>query len=292
VTRNPATIPLTIVAMVAFAANSLLTRLALIGGAADALGYTGIRLASGALVLAVLLAARGKGPEGRGTIPGNWASAAALAIYALGFSLAYVRLGVALGALVLFMSVQITMILWGVLRGARPSAAEWAGIAMAIGGLVYLLSPGLFSRNAIAPDPLGVAMMVAAGLAWGVYSLRGRSAGDPIAATAGNFIRTLPLAIPLLVASFWHGGMSGGGVALALASGVLASGLGYAIWYRALPGLAVTQAAIVQLTVPVIAAVGAVVFVGEPMTPRLAVAGAVMLGGVALAVLTRTRRAG
>jgi drug/metabolite transporter (DMT)-like permease len=270
---------LTVLAMIAFAANSLFARLALAGGAIDAAGYTGVRMASGAAFLALILWRR---PGRAGGLPGSLRAAAALAIYAIAFSLAYVRLGVSLGALVLFTAVQVTMIAWSVIRGERPGAWEIAGIVLALAGFVYLVSPGL-----VAPDPLGCALMVLSGMAWGVYSILGRGGADPVGQTAGNFIRTLPMALPLIAVSLIAGGMSGSGIALALAAGVLASALGYILWYRALPGLAMTQAAIVQLSVPVIAAAGAVIFLSETLTARLLIAGTVMLGGIALAILSR-----
>ena len=271
----------TALAMIAFAANSLFARLALAGGAIDAAGYTGVRMASGAAFLALILWRR---PGRAGGLPGSWRAAAALGVYAIGFSLAYLRLGVSLGALVLFTAVQVTMIAWSVIRGEHPGRVEIAGIVLALAGFVYLVSPGL-----VAPDPLGCALMVIAGVAWGVYSILGRGGADPVGQTAGNFIRIVPMALPLIVVSLIAGGMTAYGVILALGAGVLASALGYILWYRALPGLAMTQAAIVQLSVPVIAALGAVIFLSETLTARLLIAGAVMLGGIALAILSRRR---
>jgi drug/metabolite transporter (DMT)-like permease len=271
----------TALAMIAFAANSLFARLALAGGAIDAAGYTGVRMASGAAFLALILWRR---PGRAGGLPGSWRAAAALGVYAIGFSLAYLRLGVSLGALVLFTAVQVTMIAWSVIRGEHPGRVEIAGIVLALAGFVYLVSPGL-----VAPDPLGCALMVIAGVAWGVYSILGRGGADPVGQTAGNFIRIVPMALPLIVVSLIAGGMTAYGVVLALAAGVFASALGYILWYRALPGLAMTQAAIVQLSVPVIAALGAVIFLSETLTARLLIAGAVMLGGIALAILSRRR---
>ena len=267
--------------MIAFAANSLFARLALAGGAIDAAGYTGVRMASGAAFLALILWRR---PGRAGGLPGSWRAAAALGVYAIGFALAYLRLGVSLGALVLFTAVQVTMIAWSVIRGEHPGRVEIAGIVLALAGFVYLVSPGL-----VAPDPLGCALMVIAGVAWGVYSILGRGGADPVGQTAGNFIRIVPMALPLIVVSLIAGGMTAYGVVLALAAGVFASALGYILWYRALPGLAMTQAAIVQLSVPVIAALGAVIFLSETLTARLLIAGAVMLGGIALAILSRRR---
>jgi drug/metabolite transporter (DMT)-like permease len=276
------TLTFTTAAMIAFAANSLLARAALGGLAIDAADYTAVRLISGAIALAALLAWPGRGRELRRP-PGSWASAAALFGYAIAFSLAYLRLDVATGALVLFAAVQGTMVAWGTLKGDRPRPAELVGLVVAFGGFVYLLLPGLGT-----PDLVGSLLMIGSGVAWGVYSLRGRGSADPLGATTGNFLRAAAMSGPLLL-------LPGGtpltvpGVALAVASGVVASGLGYAIWYRALPRLSTTQAAVVQLTVPVIAAFGAVVVLAESLSFRLGLAAALVLGGVALAILTRRR---
>jgi drug/metabolite transporter (DMT)-like permease len=274
---------LTATAMLAFAANSLLARLALVDGSADAAGFTGLRLASGAALLVLILLLR-RGSVRTGRLPGSWASAAALFCYAAAFSYAYLTLGAAMGALVLFGAVQFTMILWGIARGERPGLAAFAGMALAFGGFVFLVAPGLES-----PDPKGTVLMGAAGIAWGIYSLRGRGSTDPIGDTAGNFIRTVPAALLLLLLSLPSNGMSATGVALSLASGVVASGLGYVVWYTALPALAATRAAIVQLTVPVIAALGGVLFVGEAISAHLVIAATVILGGVAITILSRDR---
>lgn len=267
---------LTAVAMVAFAANSLLARAALAAGATDPVGFTVLRLVSGAVVL-VLLA--------RGGVRGNWGSALALFGYAAGFALAYVRLGAATGALILFTAVQLTMILWGLVRGDRPTQVQGAGIGIAFAALVALLLPGLE-----APDPVGSLLMIGAGIAWGAYSLRARGSGDPLGETAGNFVRASVLSLPLLAL----GGIavSGAGLGLGLASGVLASGLGYAIWYLALPGLGSVRAAAVQLTVPVIAALGAALLLAEPPGWRLVLCGGFILGGVALVMFAPPRRSG
>ncbi|NDV85890.1 EamA family transporter [Aurantimonas aggregata] len=278
------TLWLTTVAMVAFAGNSLLARLALADGAIDAAGFTGIRLTSGAAVLA-LIALRARRETGSGpTIGGSWASALALFVYAIAFSLAYVELGAAVGALVLFTAVQATMIAWGLVQGERPSRREMAGLAVAFAAFVLWLAPAV-----TRPDPLGTLLMIAAGIAWGVYSLRGRAAGDPMRATAGNFIRTLPLAVPLVVVSLWQDGVSAEGLILALASGCVASALGYIVWYRALAGLTSLAAAIVQLSVPVIAALGAVLFLSETLSLGFVVAAAFVLGGIGFALFARQR---
>lgn len=268
-------------AMVAFAANSLLARLALGDSAIDPASYTAIRLVSGAVALGSILAIQRGGKPGSG-LPGNWPSALALFIYAIAFSLAYLRLGAAIGALVLFAAVQTTMIAYGLLSRDWPTPTELAGLTIAFCAFIYLLLPGLH-----APDPLGSLLMIAAGVAWGVYSVRGRGATEPLAETAGNFIRCVPVCLPLLLFSVTRGQFTAMGILLALTSGIAASGLGYTIWYRALPSLSTTQAAIVQLTVPVIAAFGAAIFLSEVITLRLILASVFILGGVALAILSR-----
>jgi len=274
---------LSAVAMTAFAANSLLCRAALGGGLVDATTFTSLRLVSGALALAMLAPRGGRAGGGHG----SWASAAALFGYALAFSLAYLRIPAAVGALLLFGAVQATMIGWALVSGERPRPLEWLGLVTALAGLVTLTRPGL-----AAPDPLGCGLMVAAGACWGVYSLRGRSSGDPLGANAAHFSRAVPLALAASLVGLGLGAprLSPAGVLLAVASGALASGVGYALWFAALQGLTATQAAIVQLTVPPLAAAGAVAFLGERLSLRLAVAGALILGGVGLAVSTGRRR--
>ena len=277
---------LTVVAMLAFAANSVLARLALAGPAPDPLDFTGLRIAAGAITLMLLLGFRA-GPAALWPPPGNWPAAAALFGYALLFSLAYTLLGAGNGALILFASVQFGILGWAVLNGDRPGPLEWLGIALALGGLVYLVLPGL-----VAPDPLGSAMMVGAGLCWAVYTLLGRSSRAPLADTAGNFQRGLPFALILAAIGIAASDLSAGAALYALASGAIASGLGYAVWYAVLPALSRARAGIVQLTVPVIAAVGGVLFIAEPVTARLAIASLAILGGVALALLAGSRRRG
>lgn len=283
----PAVLLATALAMVAFAANSLLARLALAETGIDAASYTIIRLGSGAAALMVLLAMRPGRQAGPAALPGNTVSALALFVYAIAFSLAYLRLGAATGALVLFACVQATMIGWGVARGERPTPRELIGLTVAFAAFVWLVLPGLG-----APDPLGSLLMAAAGVAWGVYSLRGRGVRDALADTAGNFVRSLlPCLLVVPLAVVW-GRVEPAGAWLAVASGALASGLGYAVWYRALPGLTATQAGLVQLTVPAIAAGGAILFLSEPLTLRFVVAGVMILGGVAFAIQARSRPAG
>jgi drug/metabolite transporter (DMT)-like permease len=267
------------VAMLAFAANSLLCRAALSGGHADAVSFTTLRLAGGAVALGLLVRLRGSRPRGR---PLAWGSAVALFAYAIGFSLAYLRIQAGVGALLLFTAVQLTMIGAGLRGGERPRLVEWAGLGLSIGGLVVLAKPGL-SR----PDPMGALLMLGAGAAWGVYSLQGRRGGDAVAANAAGFARAVPLAVGAsgLAALLGVTRLGPVGVLLALASGALASGLGYAVWYAALRGLTATRAAIVQLSVPPLAAAGGVLVLGEDFSPRLAVASLLILGGIALAVL-------
>jgi drug/metabolite transporter (DMT)-like permease len=271
----------TAAALIAFAANSLLCRLALMGGAIDAASFTGLRLASGAVVLALLAGLR-QGDRPRSSA--SWISGAALFAYAAPFSFAYLRLGTGVGALVLFGSVQATMIGWGIARGERPRFLVWLGLAIAMAGLVALAAPGR-----TAPDPLGVGLMAIAGAAWGVYTLRGRQSGsDPVVANAAAFLRSVPLAAVLVALGASGAAITGRGALLAIASGALASGVGYAVWYAALRGLTVTRAAVLQLLVPVLAAAGGVLLLGESATSRLLLAAAGILGGVALAIRGRS----
>jgi drug/metabolite transporter (DMT)-like permease len=265
--------------MLAFAGNSLLCRLALRSASIDAASFTSLRLLSGALVLAVVVRLR----SGTFSQHGDWPSALALFVYAGAFSWAYLQLSAATGALLLFGAVQVSMVAFGLWQGERLRALQWLGLALACTGLVAMLLPGL------AAPPLGASvLMLCAGLAWGVYSLRGRGRGDATAVTAGNFWRAsllasgLGLALGLGARGSAHADASG--VLLALASGALASGLGYSIWYAALRGLMPSSAAAIQLTVPALAAAGAVLFLGEPLTARLAWASLVILGGVALVI--------
>ncbi|MDX5360077.1 MAG: DMT family transporter [Alphaproteobacteria bacterium] len=277
---------LTIIALCAFAANSVLARLALEAGEIDAFGYTGVRLASGAAMLgAILIVRRPARPRAPGSTYGTWRAAGALFGYAIAFSIAYLMLATGTGALILFATVQFGLLGWAVLKGERPAPAEWAGMALAFGSLLYLLSPGLE-----APHPLGAALMIAAGLCWSVYTVLGQASRAPLSDTAGNFLRCLPVALVLAGAGAIAQAPSGRGLALAVASGAIASGLGYAIWYLVLPMLTRASAAFLQLTVPAIAAAGGIVFLGEILTERLAIASAGILGGVALALLAAERR--
>lgn len=275
------TLLLTVVAMLAFAGNSLLCRLALKHTAIDPASFTTIRLLSGAIALWLIVQLRADRAAAGG---GSWGSALALVAYAACFSFAYVELSAAAGALLLFGAVQATMIGTGLWRGERLLGAQWAGLAVALAGLGGLLLPGLS-----APPWGGSLLMLAAGIAWGVYSLRGKGAGDPTRVTAGNFLLAVPVAV-VLSAATWRSAMPDpAGAAYAVASGALASGVGYAVWYTALRGLDATRAAVVQLSVPAITALGGVVFIGEAVTWRLVLASAAILGGVALVIVRRRR---
>lgn len=272
---------MTALAMIAFAANSLLCRLALREGHIDATSFTLLRIASGALMLWLIVRMRG----GAAPLAGDWLSAFALFAYAAGFSFAYLTLPAGAGALLLFGAVQATMIGYGLWRGERLRIVQWLGLALAFAGLVALLLPGLS-----APPLGGALLMIAAGIAWGVYSLRGRGVRNATASTAGNFVRALPFAAGLgILMSFGAADahVDALGVVYALASGALASGLGYAVWYAALPGLKAASAATVQLSVPVIAGIGAAIFLGEAVTVALVLICAAVLAGIAMVVLGR-----
>ena len=271
----PRTIALTLLTMIVFAGNSLLCRLALKDTSIDAASFTMIRLATGAVVLWLLVRFRRSTQAGGG----NWRSASALFAYAAGFSFAYVSLPAATGALLLFGAVQATMIGHGIWAGERLVAIQLAGLVLALGDLVGLFLPGL-----TAPPLFGALLMLGAGVAWGVYSLRGTSAGDPTRVTAGNFLRAVPIAAVMSVWMKDAAAFDRAGVGYAIASGALASGIGYGIWYSVLPALTSTRAATVPLSVPVIAALGGIVFLGEPVTLRLVLAFVAILGGIALVI--------
>lgn len=269
---------LTALAMLAFAGNSLLCRIALKDTGIDAASFTSVRLVSGALALWFIVRLRG----GVRAPAGSWWSALALFGYAAAFSYAYLSLSAATGALLLFGAVQATMVGYGLWAGHRLSLRQWGGLLLAIGGLVGLLLPGLS-----APPLLGSLLMLGAGVAWGVYSLRGKGGGDPTAVTAGNSLRAAPLALLLSALMLPSLAVDAAGIAYAIASGALASGVGYAIWYMALPGLRPVSAASVQLSVPVLAAIGGVLFLEELPTLRLFVASLAILGGIALVITGR-----
>lgn len=272
------TIALTSLAMIAFAGNSLLCRAALQHTTIDAASFTTIRLISGALMLWLIVRVR------RGTYRGggSWPSAFALFAYAAGFSFAYLSLSAATGALLLFGAVQATMIGYGMWTGERLLKLQLVGLVLALGGLTGLLLPGLS-----APPLHGSLLMLGAGVAWGIYSLRGKAEGDPTVVTAGNFLRAVPVTTALSVLTLSVSSMDVAGFGYAVTSGALASGIGYAIWYMALPALKATYAATVQLSVPVIAALGGVVILSEPVTFRLIIASVAILGGIALVILEK-----
>jgi drug/metabolite transporter (DMT)-like permease len=271
---------LVLLALAAFAGNSLLCRAALARTQIDAASFTTLRMLSGALMLWLLVRLRARPQPGSG----NWRSALALFAYAVGFSFSYRHLPAAAGALILFGAVQTTMIGYGLWRGERLQVSQLIGLLLAGAGLVGLLLPGL------SAPPLAAAMlMLGAGVAWGVYSLRGKGGGDPLKVTAGNFMRAAPMALLLSLLLLADARFDAEGYAYALLSGALASGVGYAIWYTALPLLKSTTAATVQLSVPVIAALGGILFLGEALTLRLLAASLAILGGIALVLLTPRR---
>jgi len=311
------TLLLTSLAMIAFAANSVLCRLALGDKTIDPASFTTIRLTSGAAMLMFIMTltaagskanskdtsegetdsvsgqtseqtsraggrSGGQGASGSG---GSWISAFMLFAYAVTFSFAYVSLSAATGALILFGAVQLTMILAGLIGGERPGLREWIGLALALAGLIYLMLPGLS-----APSPIGAGLMGIAGIAWGFYSLRGRGSRNPLAQTRDNFSRSLPMILFVSVAMLSHAQFSMAGIGWATLSGALASGVGYVIWYTALRGLSATRAATVQLSVPVLAAVGGVAVLDERISLRLALASLLILGGIGLAIMRKQQK--
>jgi drug/metabolite transporter (DMT)-like permease len=278
----PATIALTLLAMAAFAANSLLCRAALRDAHIDPASFGAIRVTSGALVLALAMRLRA-----RPTAPSDWRAAAMLFVYVGAFSFAYLTLPAGTGALILFGAVQLTMFAVGLVRGERFAPRGWAGLALAVAGFVVLVLPGV-----AAPPAVGSTLMAVAGVAWGAYSLRGRGVPDPLAATASNFLWAMPLALVLGLAFVVRAHADLAGVLLAIASGALTSGLGYVIWYAALRGLSSLQAASVQLSVPVIAACAGTLWLDEAFTARLLVAVVAILGGIGLVLTDRARGRG
>lgn len=277
------TVLLTVVAILAFAANSLLCRLALGQGLIDAATFTTVRVITGAVTLC-LIALFCRRPHDRSTA--DWRSAVMLFTYMAFFSFAYLSLSAGTGALVLFGAVQLTMFIVALREGEHFSLLSWAGLTAAILGLTYLVLPGL-----AAPDPMGAILMAIAGIAWGFYSLLGRGAADPLEATARNFVYSVPLVLIVSLIFLSDFNTSTNGLALAVASGAIASGCGYVIWYAALAGLSGTRAATVQLSVPVIAAFGGVVILSEQITLRLLIASAATLGGVAIVMTQRSAKA-
>lgn len=274
----PRTLLLTALAMLAFAGNSLLCRLALRETEIDAASFTAVRLTSGALMLAVLLRLRSVSRP----MAGSWPGALALFTYAAAFSFAYLHLDTGVGALLLFGAVQLSMLLWGLWRGERLPALATFGTLLAGGGLLFLLLPG-----ASAPPLSEALLMLLAGSAWGAYSLLGRGQGDPLAVTAGNFLRATALGLLLAVPLFAQLQWDAAGLFYAVLSGALTSGIGYAIWYSALPGLRASQAATVQLSVPILAALAGSLVLGEALSLRLMLSAVAVLGGIALVLGSR-----
>jgi drug/metabolite transporter (DMT)-like permease len=274
---------LTVVAMFAFAANSLLCRLALGDEQIDAASFATVRVVSGAVTLSLFMLPYWRRGDRRARF--DWGAAGMLFGYVIFFSFAYLSLSAGTGALLLFGSVQLTMIIAALRAGEPFNTWSWTGLLLAVAGLVYLVSPGIS-----APDPLGAVLMIVAGLAWGLYSLLGRRAGNPLESTANNFILAAPMAIAVSILFIGDLQLSTRGLLLAVASGSIASGLGYVTWYAALKGLSSTSAATVQLSVPVIAAIGGVLMLAEPVTLRLVAASAATLGGIALVLVQRTKR--
>lgn len=266
--------------MLAFAGNSIICRLALRDNEIDPASFTAVRLASGALTLLLIFALtrRGKSLGAHG----GWPSALMLFFYAICFSYAYITLSAGAGALILFGFVQATMITIGIWNGDRPSLTEWLGWSLAFAGLVWLVLPGVE-----APPAVGAALMAIAGIAWGIYSLRGRNESDALAATASNFTLSLAPVLVLVAVTYSDAGFSMQGMALAIVSGAVTSGLGYVIWYAALESLSSMQAALVQLSVPAIATAGGVLLLAEPLSLRLLVSGILVLGGITLALLRK-----
>lgn len=275
--RKSATAVLTVLALIAFAANSVLCRLALAEPIIDPASYTAVRLITGAVTLWIVAAFRRDGSLGKSG--GNWVSAAMLFLYAVTFSFAYISLSAGTGALILFAAVQITMIAVGLYTGERPEILEWLGLFIAISGLIYLVSPGI-----TAPSILGSVLMASAGIAWGVYSLRGRGATDPVGVTTDNFLRTVPMAVGLILLWLSTLAITPIGFLWAALSGSITSGLGYVLWYAALPRLTATRAATVQLAPAPLAALGGVVVLSEAISLRLVIASVAILGGIGLAV--------
>ncbi len=286
-------VALVVAALVGFAANSILCRLALGTQRIDAISFTTVRVLAGALALVLIARLTARRRAVRPAAAGSWRGASALFAYAIAFSLAYLRIGAGVGSLIAFGAVQLTMIGWGIRGGERPAAVQWIGLVIAFAGLTVLAT-----RGAGAVDPIGGGLMLAAGVSWGIYSLLGRGSANPLIDTAGNFVRAAPMALVVtllaaLAAAFgappitMHA--SGGGLALAVLSGALTSGVGYSLWYAALPSLTTTRAAALQLATPVLTALAAVSFLGESLTPRLIAAASAILGGLALALAGRRK---
>jgi drug/metabolite transporter (DMT)-like permease len=272
----------TALALVAFAGNSVLCRLALSDASIDAASFSAVRLVSGAIALLLILRMTSRGEPAPSY--GSWMSATMLFLYAVCFSFAYISLDTGIGALILFGMVQLTMVAGALFAGDRPAVAEWIGWVLAVTGFVYLVSPGL-----TAPSPIGSLLMGAAGVAWGVYSLRGRHEAHALAGTTYNFARSLPMVIVVSGLSLGHLHLSANGIVLAIISGAITSGVGYAIWYSALRSITSMHAAMVQLAVPVLAAAGGVIFLAESVSLRLILSGLLILGGIFLAIFGKAK---
>jgi len=270
---------LTALAMIAFASNSIICRLALGNELIDPASFSTIRLVSGAVTLYIIIRLKRTTKQRH---PGSWISAAMLFLYAIAFSFAYVSLNAGIGALILFGSVQITMIFVGIATGERPHILNWSGFFVALAGLIYLVLPGIE-----APSFLGASLMTTAGVSWGVYSLRGMAISNPAAVTADNFLRSAPMAILASLCYIINLNVSAKGFLLALISGAVTSGVGYVIWYAALKNLSATRAATVQLLVPIIAAIGGVLLLSEQISFRLFLAGILIIGGVGLTLISK-----
>lgn len=266
----------TVLALIAFAANSLLCRLALASTSIDPASFTSVRLVTGAIMLSLVMRTASVSKE---RVAPSWNAASLLFLYAVPFSFAYRHLTAGTGALLLFGAVQVTMILGSFRGGHGPGPGQWIGLALAFGGLIYLVFPGL-----AAPSPLGAGLMLLAGLSWGLYTLKGRTVTNPLGQTASNFTRTVPMALILCVISFRYLAVDPRGLLLATLSGAIASGLGYVLWYLALPGLSPITASVVQLAVPPLAAAGGIGFLGERVTWRLGAASLLVLGGIAVSL--------
>jgi drug/metabolite transporter (DMT)-like permease len=270
-------------ALVAFALNSILCRFALGSEAIDAASFTVVRLVSGAAVLFVILILSNRKVLKTNAV-GSWISAVCLFTYAICFSFAYLQLTTATGALILFGFVQITMILFALFSGERPRPLEWLGLFIAFGGLVYLVFPGLS-----APPLFSSFLMALAGIAWGFYTLRGKTSVNPLADTTGNFMRSVPLVLLVSIGFIPQINLTSKGVILAILSGAFASGIGYALWYAALKYHTATRAAILQLSVPVLAAIGGVIISAETISVHLLLSSIFILGGIFLTISGRKK---
>jgi drug/metabolite transporter (DMT)-like permease len=269
---------LSVLALIAFAANSVICRLALGSGTIDVPSFTAIRLISGAVMLFIILSIKANKKEATST--GSWTAGLALFIYAITFSYAYLSLDTGTGALVLFGSVQITMILLSMIYGTRLQSSEWFGVVIAFIGFIYLILPSITT-----PSISGFMLMAVAGISWGVYTLKGRNSINALKDTSYNFLRTIPFVALLVICNLKQLNYSSEGIYLALLSGAITSGIGYTIWYIALGGLSSTQAAVIQLSVPVIAAIGGTIFVSEAITARLLISAVIVLGGILMVIL-------